>query len=101
MSIKATKIYARFANEVYDDFGESDSDQEYYRKEHVEKELRKVYHALWMARAYNGFNTTYNLTSYHTYMIEHHDTKITPRRWYHCWKIVERKCLEKAKEFEV
>lgn len=57
-------------------------------------------HALWMARAYNGFNTTYNTTSYHNYMIEHPDTKITQRRWYHCWGMVERKCLDKAKEFE-
>lgn len=57
-------------------------------------------HALWMARAYNGFNATYNLTSYHNYMIEHPNTKVTSRRWYHCWKTVERKCLQKAKEFE-
>lgn len=57
-------------------------------------------YALWMARAYNGFNTTYNLTSYHTYMIEHPNSKVTSRRWYHCWKTVERKCQEKAKEFE-
>ena len=64
------------------------------------EELRKTLHALWMARAYNGFNATYNLTSYHNYMIEHPDTKVTLRRWYHCWKLVERKCLEKAKEFE-
>ena len=63
-------------------------------------ELRAAKHTLWMARAYNGFNTTYNLTSYHNYMIEHPDTKVTPRRWYHGWKTVERKCLEKAKEFE-
>lgn len=64
------------------------------------EELRKTKHALWMARAYNGYNTTYNQTSYHNYMIEHPNTKITSRRWYHCWKMVERKCLQKAMEFK-
>lgn len=98
--IEATKIYARFASEVYDDFGDVDEEQEYYRKEHADEELRKALHALWMARAYNGFNATYNLNSYHNYMIEHPNTKVTQRRWYHCWKTVERMCLEKAKEFE-
>lgn len=67
---------------------------------HAWKLYKQSQHSLWMARAYNGFNTTYNLTSYHNYMIEHPDTKVTLRRWYHCWKLVERKCLEKAKEFE-
>lgn len=38
--IKATKIYARFASETYDDFGETDFKQEYYRKEHADEELR-------------------------------------------------------------
>lgn len=66
----------------------------------MKEELRATKHALWMARAYNGFNTTYNLISYHNYMIEHPNTKITARRWYHCWEMVERKCREKAKEYE-
>lgn len=42
MSLKATKIYARFASEEYDDFGEVDADQFYYRKEHADKVIDEL-----------------------------------------------------------
>lgn len=41
MDLKATEIYARFASEVHDDFGEVDANQLYYRKEHADEVMDK------------------------------------------------------------
>lgn len=102
--IEATKIYARFATEVYDDFGDVDSYQEYYRKEHVEKELRAMKRALWMAMAdkYKERTCRFGLLAYH-YACEgdNKDSKKTKcTRIAGLCEVRERKCLEKAKEFE-
>ena len=92
MPLKATKIYARFASEVYDDFGEVDYEQEYYRKEHAEKEIRATKHALWMAKAeiclLHSFNCS---TACHSLDWDEQVER---------WQWAERKCREKAKEFE-
>ena len=40
--LKATEIYARFAEEVYDDFGDSPQEQEYYRKEHADAAITEL-----------------------------------------------------------
>lgn len=40
--LKATEIYARFAEEVYDDFGDSPQEQEYYRKEHADAAIAEL-----------------------------------------------------------
>lgn len=42
MSLEATEIYARFASEVHDDFGEVDTNQLYYRKEHADEAMDKL-----------------------------------------------------------
>lgn len=39
---QATEIYARFAEEVYDDFGDSRQEQEYYRKEHADRYIAHI-----------------------------------------------------------
>ena len=111
--LQSTQIYARFATEVYDDFGDSNQEQEYYRKEHAdaaiaelkevykesvdvkvkilerckkaEDELRNTQRALWLARAERAKEMCQRL------LIQGFDPK---------WEEVERKCRAKAEEYK-
>lgn len=106
--MKATKIYARFASEVYDDFGESYFEQEYYRKEHADKEIRKMKHDIWISRAgrakleirYWQSNNRcffgYRFNVRHEITDEGHYADY----WVRLWQRIENLCSEKAKEYE-
>lgn len=101
--IEATYIYARFAVEVYDDFGDVNEEQEYYRKEHADKEFRKIKHALWMARAERAKWVGDNDDALADYCVKHPMTYLLAEpfdEWNQKWKFVERKCREYAEKFK-
>lgn len=113
--IESTQIYAHFASEVYDDFGEVGSEQEYYRKEHADKELRKTKHALWIARAERAKeridfwdekprlapNKGYSINACKGMKKFSSRRTLQPIEWRNVYIRVEHLCREKAKEYEL
>ena len=95
--LRPTEIYARFAEEVYDDFGDSPQEQEYYRKEHADAaiaelkaENRKLKRALYTACANWADVVAFEKTEGIGY-----DNSVAER-----WRKMESKCRAKAEEYK-
>ena len=104
--LKATEIYARFAEEVYDDFGDSPQEQEYYRKEHADAaiaelkaENRRLKRALWLARANRALEKIAWFKLWNA-SISTMNPEDGARQEFDKWKKNLGKCRAKAKEYK-
>jgi hypothetical protein len=109
-----SELKALHAFDVYEEYTKTGDDEaaQVYLKSEVDKEIRRLKRALWLARASEAskevnYWTTQDDSSYaivdfnvrHETIVSHKSPHHRPYKWLLIWENVERKCLKKAEEF--